>query len=64
MLSFIKKTEPIPRKLTDRRKDGKILFNRTLPGEAGGPIRCLIFISRDGEGVGRKTFQSFNILRH
>ena len=64
MLSFMKKISRSREKLTDRRKDGKTLFNRTLPGEPGGPIRCLIFISRDGEGVGRKTFQSFNILHH
>ena len=37
-----KTNEPIPRKLTDRRKDGradeKTLFYRTFPAEAGGPI--------------------------
>ena len=38
---FQKKTnKPIPRKLTDRRKDGRAdrqtLFYRTLPAEAGG----------------------------
>ena len=36
-----KNNEPIPRKLTDRRKDGRMdgqtLFHRTLPAE--GPIR-------------------------
>ena len=43
MLSFRKTNEPIPRKLTDRRKDGRkeggTLFYRTLPAEAGGPIK-------------------------
>ena len=43
MLNFRKKTnEPIPRKLTDRRKnkrkDGLTLFYRTFLVEAGGPI--------------------------
>ena len=37
-----KTNEPIPRKLTDRRKDGRAdeqtLFYRTFPAEAGGPI--------------------------
>ena len=39
---FQKKTnEPISRKLirTDGRTDGQTLFHRTLPAEAGGPIR-------------------------
>ena len=45
MLNFRKNNEPIPRKLTDRWKDGRkdrwkdrqTLFYRTLPAEAGGP---------------------------
>ena len=43
MLSFKKTNEPILRKYTDRRKDGRkgrqTLFYRTLPAEAGGPIK-------------------------
>ena len=39
-----KTNEPIPRKLTDRRKDGRAdeqtLFYRTFPAEAGGPIKA------------------------
>ena len=41
MLSFRKTNEPIPRKLSDRQKngqkDGHTLFYRTLPSEAKGP---------------------------
>ena len=41
MPSFRKINEPIQRKLKDRRKDGgmdgRTLFYRTLPAEAGGP---------------------------
>ena len=42
MLSFRKNYEPIPRILTDRRKDrrqtdGQTLFHRTFPTAAGGP---------------------------
>ena len=42
MVSYRKKNnEPIPRKLTDRRKDGwkdrHTLFFRNLPSEDGGP---------------------------
>ena len=43
MLSLKKTNEPILRKYTDRRKDGRkdrqTLFYRTLPAEAGGPIK-------------------------
>ena len=38
MLSFFLKKEPILRQLTDRRKEGRTLFYRTLPAEARGPI--------------------------
>ena len=35
MLSFRKTNEQIPRKLTDRWKDGHTLFYSTLPAEVG-----------------------------
>ena len=34
-----KTNETIPRKHPDRRKDGQTLFNRTLPANAGSPIK-------------------------
>ena len=44
MLSSEKTNEPILRKLRDRRKDGRTLFYKTLPAEAGSPIIIIIII--------------------
>ena len=56
-----KTDEPILRKLTDRRKDGRTggrTFYRTLPAEAGGPINSFkkTFLRRKvkGNGVNKK----------
>ena len=37
--------DTIPRKRSDRRKDGETLFHRTLPATTGGPIKDFLKIS-------------------
>ena len=44
--NLVKTDDTIPRKRPDKRRDGQTLFHRTLPANAGGPIKTADFLRK------------------